>query len=280
MFELPSLEMDISYACNLRCAGCTHYSNYGIGGYVDFEKGCEWLSAWRKRLQPREFSLLGGEPMLNPRVSDYIRLIAELWPASNRWFITNGFFLDRRHDLMCALAESNTQLVVSLHSNSPKYRAKVQAQLVRLAHSRYADRVKAHIRDSVLFYRTYRRSREEMRPFNDGNPRQSWLLCHNRECRTIHLGRLWKCPPIAFLGLVTGKFGLAGVEEWKPYLAYKGIAPEATDEELGLFLRREEEDICRMCPSTPKFFEALPDLDFVVRSYKENHCLDSVGRPE
>jgi len=116
-----------------------------------------------------------------------------------------------------------------------------------------------------------------MRPFNDGNPRQSWHICHNRACPTIHLGRLWKCPPIAFLGLVAGKFGLAEVEEWKPYLAYEGIAPEATDEELGLFLRREEEDICRMCPSALEFFETLPEQSPVVRSYEENHCLDSVG---
>lgn len=259
MFPVANLEMDVAHVCNLHCEGCTHYSNYGLKGHVPLETGAVWLRAWSARLQPGEFSLLGGEPMLNPQLCDYIRLVAELWPQSVRTVVTNGLAMTRHPALMPTLAETGTRLLVSIHSADPTYQQRVQAQLMALAAYPGRDKVALLIRKSLDFYATYRGRGPEMRPYEDGAPRQSWEVCHNKGCYNIHRGQLWKCPPIAYLAMIAEKFGLDKIDAWAPYLRYVGIAPDASDEALGAFLAREEEGICRMCPSRLTWHKALPE---------------------
>ena len=93
----------------------------------------------------------------------------------------------------------------------------------------------------------------DMLPFEDGRPRQSWEICPARNCKQLHDGKLWKCAPLAYLGLQKAKYQLSS--KWDPYLRYQPLEPTCTDAELDGFLAREDEASCAMCPAERRPFE-------------------------
>ena len=260
LIDLPfGIEMDIAHACNLHCRNCSHYSNYGLKGVVPLAQGIPWLSAVSKRLRPKTFYLLGGEPVLNRQLCDYLWLASELWPDIERGMVSNGLLLDRQPDLRPTLAATGSILQISHHTQPPdQYRAAIaKARAMADQHG-----VKLIVRENrVLFYSTYRGEGAAMRPFDDGSPARSWAACCEKFCLTLFRGRLWKCPPIAYLRLVSEKFGLDSVPEWQPYLAYAGLDVHSSKEQYKTFLNANfaPESICGMCPVQLEFFSHRPD---------------------
>jgi hypothetical protein len=260
---VPQLELDIAHVCNLHCFGCAHYSNYALKGLVPFETASSWLAAWAARLTPRTFTLLGGEPTLNPDLCRLIRFAATLWPDSRREVISNGLFLARHPDLFPTLRETRTYLDISLHSrHDQRYLARMIKVLEDVRAQAAAHGVKVNLRESTTwFHVAYRGVGPGMRPFAEGNPAKSWQVCVNKSCITLHQGRLWKCPPLAFLGLIADKFDLHGVADWQPYLAYRGLELSADDEALAAFFSAAAEPVCAMCPTRPNLVDNLNVTD-------------------
>ncbi len=256
---VPQLELDIAHVCNLHCFGCAHYSNYTLKGLIPFETGSAWLTAWAARLTPRVFTLLGGEPALNPDLGRYLVFAASLWPDSRREVISNGLFLSRHPDLFARLRDTGTVLEISLHSRHDQaYMARMVEVLKTVQEQAAAHGVKVHVRESTnYFHVAYRGAGPGMRPFAEGNPAKSWQVCVNKGCITLHQGRLWKCPPLAFLGLIADKYGLHAVADWRPYLAYDGLDLTASDEALAAFYAAAEEPVCGMCPTRPNLIDNL-----------------------
>lgn len=91
-----------------------------------------------------------------------------------------------------------------------------------------------------------------MEPFEDAQPRRAWQNCMANDCPQLFEGRIWKCAPLAYLGLQDAKYHLA--EKWKPYLQYPPLGPDCSDEELDQFFAREDESYCGMCAANPKRF--------------------------
>src|SRR5438045_65614 len=95
MLNIENLEIHVSHACNLTCEGCSHYSNQGHKGMLSLEEAERWMLLWNRRLRPAILSLLGGEPTLHPRLTEFVILSRRLWPASHLRLVTNGFLLHR-----------------------------------------------------------------------------------------------------------------------------------------------------------------------------------------
>ena len=93
-------------------------------------------------------------------------------------------------------------------------------------------------------------------PFEDGRPQQSWRICPAKSCKQLHDGRIWKCAPVAYLGMQKVKYDLS--EKWDPYLRYRPLDPSCSDRELDEFLALEDEPVCSMCSAVPRGF-ALPN---------------------
>jgi hypothetical protein len=252
-----NLEIHVAHACNLACESCSHYSDHGHKGMLTLQDADAWMGAWAPRLKPRIFGLLGGEPTINPRLADFVPLTRRHWPDSNIRITTNGFFLHRHPDLPRVLKEDrDATLVVSIHHRSPEYREKFApvVDLVRGWVAQYGIRVQLRPSDQ-WWTRRYQGFGAEMLPFDDGNPRASWEICPAKTCPQIHEGKVWKCGPLAYLGMQDEKYGLG--DAWAPYLGYQPLSADCTDEELRAFFAREEEPACGMCSAKPRHF-AIP----------------------
>lgn len=255
--RIRNLELHVTHACNLACESCSHYSNHAHKGDLDPSLADEWLGAWSQRVQPEVFSLLGGEPTIHPRFADFIPIARRHFPLAHLRIITNGFFLDRHPLLRDVLrADPDVTVYVSVHHESPEYVGKVWDNLQML--KRWAEEFGIRYATALSargWTRRYTGYGAEMQPFGDGNPRASWEQCPARTCPQIHEGKFWKCAPLAYLPMQNERFGLG--EAWSPYLAYRPLSPDCSDDALDEFLAREDEAMCAMCPSQPRPF-AIP----------------------
>jgi organic radical activating enzyme len=257
MIRVPKVEMHLAHSCNLRCQGCSHYSDYGFQGLVAFAEGGEWLSKWGRRIEPLRFTFLGGEPLLNREIPEYLKLGRELWPHALLRLATNGLLLPRWNGrLWPVLADTRTVLSISVHSRDPGYRQRLDPILEDARHSASRFGFPFEVRDSVdNWYRLYRGHGATMTPFQDGNPARSWSVCQNRHCVTLQDNALWKCPPVAHFPRLDGKFSLPVLRGWKAVREYHPLTLGATDDEIRGFFARRDEPVCGMCPARLEYFE-------------------------
>ena len=249
---LENLEIHASHACNLACESCSHFSNHAHSGVLSLEEASEWMEPWSVRLRPKQFSILGGEPTLNPDLVELVLLCRRYWPDALLRVVTNGFFLHRHPDLPKVISrDGNAVIQLSVHHDSATYLDAI-APHVQL----FEDWIRQYglsFRVSLShegWTRRYRGFGHAMEPFEDGNIRASWEHCPSRLCRQVFEGKLWKCSPIAYLRLQDGKYELS--ERWRPYLAYQPLRSDCSDAELSAFIGKQEEPICAMCPAEPQ----------------------------
>jgi hypothetical protein len=238
------IELHVTHACNLTCESCSHYSNHAHRGMLELAQVESWMRAWSKRITLKELNLLGGEPTMHPHLSEFVVLARKHWPAAHIRIITNGFFLHRHPDLPSMLAaDGNASLALSVHHNEPAYVERLRPIFDLLAiwqrdHGTIVETRQSH----QGWTRRYLGFGAEMLPFEDGRPRQSWEVCPARYCKQLHDGKLWKCPPLAYLKLQKAKYNLS--PKWDPYLQYIPLDPTCTDRELDDFLAQEDESAC------------------------------------
>jgi hypothetical protein len=246
---LRNLEIHAAHACNLTCESCSHFSDQGHKGVLSLAEAEGWMEPWAPRLDPLVFSILGGEPTINPELAGVFALARRHWPRALIRIVTNGFFL-RRHPALPQLLrdDGNALLYLSIHHDSAPYE-----ELLSPIASLLVDWIEQQgVRVVVL--RSYRHwtqrhlgSGDATEPFADGDPRASWEICPAKYCRQLFAGKVWKCSPIAYLRLQAAKYHLSS--QWAPYLAYTPLDPDCSEDELVTFFAREHETVCGMCPA-------------------------------
>jgi len=248
MFDTYIVNIPVAFACNLTCESCSHYSNHSHKGVVSLQDAEKWMRAWNGRIRPKIFSLLGGEPTIHPRLVDYVRLARDCWPHSDLRLVTNGFFLHRHPGLLDVFTgDPKASIHLSIHHESAEYEQKLQPAMRLLeAWSRQGVIVK-YRRSFGNWTRRYHDYGDEMKPFQDDDPRQSWENCIAKDCKQIYQGKLWKCGPLSYLQVQKETHALS--REWDSYLEYTPLDPHCSDIELAEFLSREEEPACGMCPA-------------------------------
>jgi len=214
----------------------------------------QWIVGWKGRVAPRTLTLLGGEPSIHPELPAFVELAKHHWPAAHLRLVTNGFFLHRHPELPRVLREhGNAHLECSIHHGAPDYLAKLKPIFELLADWRDSQGVKVKLIKSFTDWtRRYHGFGSQMRPFADGQPRESWVHCPAKHCRQLFEGKIWKCAPLAYSPMQDARYGLSS--EWQPYLAYQPLAADCRDEELAAFFARVEESVCGMCPARPERF--------------------------
>jgi hypothetical protein len=272
--KVPRLELHVTHACNLACESCSHYANHGHIGNLDLAEADRWMAAWSRRVAVEELNLLGGEPTIHPRLAEFVVLARRHWPATRISIITNGFFLHRHPDLPRIIAaDGNADLVLSIHHDEAGYLARLRPVFELL---------EAWKRDHGIAVRTWNSHKSwtrrylgtgaAMLPFEDEQPRRSWEICPSRLCKQLHDGKLWKCAPLAYLGMQKAKYGLS--EKWDPYLRYSALDPTCADGDLDRFLALEDEAVCSMCSAEHRRFSLPNPMRRAPQSTADEYLFD------
>ena len=109
------IEHHIVDHCNLKCAGCSHFSPLVDEPWLedinDFKKDFTQLA---QMTEIGTIRLMGGEPLLHPQLPDFISIIRELFPKSSIWIVTNGILLkERKEELLKLCNDLNVGICVS-----------------------------------------------------------------------------------------------------------------------------------------------------------------------
>lgn len=97
--HLHRLVVHVTDHCNLNCTGCSHFSNISKPSYVDpdeFRADIERLSTIFSGIT--EIYLLGGEPLLHPRLTEFLASARSAFPTSRINLLTNGVLVTRMGD--------------------------------------------------------------------------------------------------------------------------------------------------------------------------------------
>ena len=127
---LPYVESMLVYPCNLKCVGCSTFSDLRRTGYVTAKQGLEWLRPWSQRMEIHAWGAMGGEPLMNPQMYDWIVAVRDLLPDAQIRFVTNGLLLEKHWRIVELLNDiGNCILKITVHLPSDKIQsaiAKVQ----------------------------------------------------------------------------------------------------------------------------------------------------------
>lgn len=263
MISIPHVEFHVTHDCNFQCEHCGHFNQHKFRGtHISLEELESWFKKWHRRISPKSMSILGGEPFLHPHLPEICHLTRKYFPFTPQLdIVTNASLMHLHPNLWKDLIETDIKLSVSIHSDTEQY-GKIIAPKLKIA-KEWKDRGV-----NVIFYdfaldkwndysrwrQMYRGEGENIIPYEDNDPEESWNNCPtDQKCFQLHEGNIWKCSLLSYLPLMKKKYPNIS-EKWDPYLKYKPLTPDCSDEEVSAFFSRGCESYCSMCPSKPVYF--------------------------
>ncbi len=113
---IKNLDYHLADHCNLNCKGCDHFSPLAepcLAKVEDFERDIKRFAQLSGQ-NLRKLNLLGGEPLLNPQIIDFMRIARENLPKTKIRIITNGILLNQqKEDFWNACHEYGIRIVVT-----------------------------------------------------------------------------------------------------------------------------------------------------------------------
>jgi len=245
------LEYNVAYHCNLRCDHCDHLSpfftpkegefNSSIS-LADFEKQIAILS---RHVHGEEFLILGGEPLLNKQILEYLRAVKQSGIADKTVLVTNGFLLPVQND---ELYKTVDKITISFYPSLPLKKEVIDAARERC--EKYS--VELEIHDQPKFSMSIVGIKNEDKKLVDGIF-NTCTVAWTQRCYALHDGYVYRCSRA-------------------PFIAYKllkqGIVPTDFSKEDGLKL----EDADDFGARAEEYFNRTTPLKSC------SYCLGSVGK--
>ena len=98
MVTIPKVEFYINHTCNLTCNNCNRFNNHHFVGWQNFNDYKIELEQWATYVDIDQIVIMGGEPLLNPSLLDWIDGLNSLWNKSVQ-ILSNGTRLDKTKKL-------------------------------------------------------------------------------------------------------------------------------------------------------------------------------------
>lgn len=252
MYQIPRLDLMVTYGCNLSCVGCISLSDRKRSGpeSVQFLKSS--FQKWRAVLAPDILTLFGGEPCLHPELLGICEAVRQSWPSSTIRLITNGYLLARFPANRWFDFEP-FEMQISIHRKD--HEPVINQQIKNILKVKQAWKVKMHggpsshrqmewaipkfsIYKSIFkdFVVPYQKVDDRILPWNS-DPAESHKICGAPATPILYKDRLYKCPAVA------NTIDLVG-ESWYGYQGYD-INDDIEDFVSNI---NRPEPICAQCP--------------------------------
>ena len=232
---LARIVVHLADSCNLKCRGCSHFANlFDEPGY-DFDTMIRDFETIRKVAYAPCVYLLGGEPLLNPRIEEIMHETRRLFPDSDIEIITNGLLVPKMPESFFeSVAGNGVRINITMYPPTWEQRDKIDAVLRKYRiHHMFSSKV------------------EDFRaPFNPpgrlSDAGVAMKACGADYCRFLRNGRLYKCPVAALAYQYDACFG----EDLLPREA--GIDIGASDFHEQALRLCEPVKLCRYCAEQPR----------------------------
>ena len=257
---LEHVEIMAINACQLSCKACATFSDLKHSGYVTWEQGKQQLLPWIERLDLECVGIMGGEPLMNPDLKQWLAGLRQLLPNTQIRLPTNGLLLHRHLDLVDLMNDlGNCILKISYHIDNTTLRRMIKQiittydfrPVTEYGINRWStpNNFKFQINNPTKFLQSYKNDYENMEP-HDSNPSEAFDICVCQRCAFLHDGNLFKCSIAGLTPELHRRFHEPNKEAWKPYLN-TGLSVDCSDVELDNFVKNfgKPHAMCRQCPT-------------------------------
>ena len=122
-YLLDKVEFYITNVCNLNCDQCNRFNDYKFSGSQRWSDYEDIHRRWAALVDIEKIVILGGEPLLNPSINEWIKGLSDIWKRPVQ-ILTNGTRLNHTPGLYEALLSGNTNpkafknwIGISVHNN-------------------------------------------------------------------------------------------------------------------------------------------------------------------
>ena len=275
---IPKVEFYITNVCNLNCHNCNRYNKYDFRGWQRWADYEEIYANWAKKIKIEHIVILGGEPLLNPTICDWINGLNKLWGRQCQ-IITNGTHLNKTPGLYDLIKNRKAWIQVSIHNindfdrhfqNIRKFLQEPieffhdKTQLDRHGHSvthgsdyLFKDangaRVAASVQNSFYNISVYPNENNQLTLHNN-DPELAHKDCGFVKFKNYHFirGKLYKCGPVALLPEFDLQHPLAIPDQDRELLnSYQPLVVDEFDQRGEYFLNNINNVIpqCKFCPT-------------------------------
>ncbi len=182
-----NLEVNAVDHCNLTCRQCSHMAPIRPPGFLDPAEALEEMRRLATACRVNALCLLGGEPLLHPRLHDLIVACREAELCEYLYLTTNGTLVRSQPVALWRLLDF---IVISVHHGG-----------VSLAEARQLQQDLApHVIVRIVtdeFRQLYLSRR-----LGGADARYVWRTCeqaHDLRCHFLHRGRYYVCPTQRFI---------------------------------------------------------------------------------
>jgi hypothetical protein len=119
MVTIPKIEFYINHTCNLTCNNCNRFNNYNFVGWQNFNDYKSELEQWAELVDVEQLVIMGGEPLLNPSLLDWVDGLNDLWNKDLQ-ILSNGTHLSKTLKLYQRLQRGGNWLGISWHNRNHK----------------------------------------------------------------------------------------------------------------------------------------------------------------
>lgn len=243
MMAKPMLDVQVCDHCNLRCAGCLHFAPLAEEHCLDVEAyerdlsqlaGVEGIEGYFESVV-----LMGGEPLLHPRVADIVRITREHLPQQRVMLCTNGLLLKRMDDdFWRALVECDVWLLISPYPLRIDYEGLAELARSKGVHAGLAKDITGTAEGKEAFMRL------AIDPEGECDQAESFVSCpFGGRYLQLARGAIWPCQVAAHHGSFAKRFGYSMHDTPEDSLPLAAIG--STDD-IETF-RRTPHPMCRYC---------------------------------
>jgi organic radical activating enzyme len=253
LVRLRKLEIYLTKGCNLKCHYCSHFNPYRRG-IVPTETLINTIETWSKKVSPKKFGLLGGEPLSHPEVNLILKKARECWSKARLILTTNGLLLPQKgKPFLDTLLETSTQVLLSEHLTDQEGIAAFEEGRRMLEEAG----VPTVIIPSASRWKEYYLFGNDGKPLpHNSRPESAWTMCGPNTCFNLTENKLYRCSILANAAQACMEGALG--HEWNITESYSPLEPDASADEIvrHLFLMKGPLAACSICPEKIRFVDA------------------------
>jgi hypothetical protein len=280
------IEFYITNVCNLNCNGCNRFNNYKFSGsqrWVDYESV---YAKWSEYIDIDQIVILGGEPLLNPDLLNWISGIRKIFKSTkNLQVLSNGTQLNKvkglydrlnlGRDFYIGISWHNANNVDELESNVRDF---LKGSITRVekdnrwgADFAYIDQYGIGIpvwMENTFYSSAINLTDQGTFTLHNSNPLEAHSSCGFARHKNYHFirGQLYKCGPVALFPEFDQQHQLDITSEDRTLLnSYRPLTVDNYLESGTEFISQLDQPLpqCKFCPvdrTTQEIFAVKKNL--------------------
>lgn len=271
---LPVVEFYITNVCQLNCEHCDRFNNYYFSGQQKWSDYSKTYKRWGELLDLDRICILGGEPLLNPSINEWIDGLASIWNKSEIFLSTNGINLNKVDGLYRTIKQHKGRvwIDVSIHNDedidtiletvstfmsNPQIPPDAKEVLMRKEDKRLIlvddNQIKIVLTRINYFHRTSLIENDGKFKFHNSNPQKAINVCVGKDCHQMKEGRLYKCYITSNMLDFYNQFNFdITTEDEELIKGYTPLTVNSSNKEFDTFIAdlhlNKPEPQCKFCP--------------------------------